>query len=69
MHPEPPVQHEVARGLVQNCQFDKPYDNLAQCSYWGKPHSEKVHLNSPLQVNLHSKPKVWLRSQHNTAVG
>ena len=33
--------------LAQNCQFDNPCDDLAQCSFPGEPNSELVHLKAP----------------------
>ena len=43
----------VEGGLaVQNCQFDEPCDDLVQCCYQGKPHSEKDHLYSPSSSKL-----------------
>ena len=59
VHPELQMQHKVANGLAaQNCQFDSPCDDLAQCSFPGKPNSELVHLNSPPSSNLQHNPKV-----------
>ena len=53
------------RLAAQNCQFDSPCDDLAQCSFPGKPNSELVYLNSPPSSNLQNKPKdTW--SYHNT---
>ena len=53
------------RLAAQNCQFDSPLDDLAQCSFPGKPNSELVYLNSPPSSNLQNKPKdTW--SYHNT---
>ena len=64
MHPELQMQHTVAIGLaVQNCQFDSPCDDLAQCSFPAKPNSELVHLNSPPSSNLQNNPKRCLNSR------
>ena len=59
VHPELQMQYKIASGLAaQTCQFDKPCDDLAQCSFPGEQNSEIVHLNSPPQVNLQLKPNV-----------
>ena len=68
MHPELQMQHTVAIGLAaQNCQFDSPCDDLAQCSFPAKPNSELVHLNSPLQVIYGTTQKdVWIQDPSTT---
>ena len=58
VHPELHMQHKVASGLAaQTCQFDKPCDDLVQCSFPGEQNSEIVHLNSPPQDNLATQAK------------
>ena len=53
------MQYKIASGLAaQNCQFDKPCDDLEQCSFPAEQNSEIAHLNSPPQVNLQLKLNV-----------